>query len=243
MFCVSCCYKKKLKIPNDNDSWNPIYHKTLHKSYLYNFADREIIDIKKSTTIMISSFGPTGLKQCYDFVSGKKIINEYYVMCPVYWSFDVMMDTQLAVTGSCFINENKTDCVAREVAEELGVISPQYDGLFEIHSVVDSLPVIKSTSNYASNLVNPILKTTDSIKFIDVTYYSYVLDVSNGRAYDSKRDIFASGRDDKSKKIQVVVIGKLDKLLNIINCISDRPHSTDSDSIKSIRLLSLREFF
>lgn len=251
MFCIPCC-KKKLKIPDNTNHWEPFYHRTLYTSYIYNFGDDFITKIDKGTSLMISSFAPIGLKQCYNFLKNNKMINNYYVVCPVYWNTDVdmMMDSQLAVTGSCLIGESNIKCVTREVAEELGIVVPQWHKLYEIHTTLTyqthliattKFEITKQTENIELN--DQLINQQNKSNFVDILYQSYVLDASSGRPYDKIIDKFVIGTDDKSKKIQVVVVGKLSDLSRILKNIVDRPLSSDSESIRSIRLLSLKEFY
>lgn len=252
MFCIPCC-KKKIKIPDNSNHWEPIYHRTLQPSYIYHFGSDFITKINKGTSIMISSFAPVGLKQCYDFLKVNNMIDKYYVACPVYWHADIMMDTQLAVTGSCLIGESNIECVAREVAEELGLIVSQSNKLHEIHTSLTHYqsPLITEQNEITelteiteiTDLNDKLMKKQNESKVVDVLYQSYVLDASSGRPYDKKIDKFIIGTDNKSKKIQVVVVGKLSDLSRILKNIADRPHSSDSESIRSIRLLSLKEFY
>lgn len=252
MLCIPCC-KKKIKIPDDNNYWDPIYHRTLQPSYIFHFGNDFITKIDKGSTIMISSFAPNGLQQCYNFLKFNKMINEYYVACPVYWNAyaDIMMDTQLAVTGSCLIGESIIKCVIREVAEELGIVVPHANTLNEIYTTSKQYPAplidiqkIKTTKETEiTELNNKFIKKENKSKFHDTMYHSYVLDASSGRPYNKITDKLSTGTDDKSKKIQVVVVGKLPDLLHILKNIVDRPPSSDSESIKSVRLLSLKEFY
>lgn len=241
---MSCfpCRKKKIKIPCDVDSWSPFYHKTLCKSYLYNFLTRETTEIKKSTTIVISSFGPLGLEHCYDFLKNYCKTDDYYVVCPVYWNFDQMMDSQLAVTGSCLVGEDKADSVMREVAEELGIVTSCMDNLHHICFSNDCYKINK-ISNDTTDISKSFLNISNQHVYIDTTYYSYILDVSDGNAYSSKLNKFSNEKNDKFRKVQVVVVGKIKNLLNIIHNISERAPATDNYSIRSIRLISLKEFF
>lgn len=210
-----CKCDNKLKIPSDELDWNPFSYKTRYTSYVYSFDSKVFRDIDPKSIIDISSFGPNGLKNAYEnILKSKKFLRYYYVVCPTYWDSEVMQDTQLAVTGSCLFGEDTDNAVGREIAEELG-ISVDIGKLKHIHKYINKKGIV---------------------------YNTFILDASYGRAYDKKHDKLAVGKDDPVEKIQVVVIGRIDKIRQIVESISDRPYSSDSRKIRSLRLLSLSEF-
>ena len=240
--CCLPCFKemKKLHIPSDEIDWVPFYYKTQHKSYIYTFDTHIIEEVKAGTKISISSFGPPGLKQCYDYLKSRNMINDCYVVCPTYWNLDEMMDTQLAVTGSCLSNgESFLDCAIREVAEELSIVMSRGGKIYKIHEHNDNYYSDHYLKKESVDFSNPLIQTGKR-EIVDITYHTYLFDVSNAKAFDSTIHKLSKGKDDNLKKSQVVVAGSLPNLLDIFKKNKDKAYP--SDSIKSIRLISLSEF-
>lgn len=213
---MGCC-NTKLKIPNSNFYYPSFNHELKYESFIFNFSTKTVSPVPPNTIVEFSSFGLAGLSDSYDNIKKLKNIKDVYILCPVYWQKNERKDTQLAVTGTNIIGENYDDCVIREIAEELGV----------------------TVSKYYLNYMNTKIDNGNNEK--KRTILNYNVNLSYTRPYDPY-DKFYIGKDDFSKKIQVVPFGDLSNLLNLIKKITLRPYSDDIKLIREIRLISLKEF-
>ena len=80
-----------------------------------------------------------------------------------------------------------------------------------------------------------------------MTTYNYIsnINLSNFnrcRSYDPNIDRFNIGYDDKYRKIQIIVFGNFYDIKYILERIKYRHYSNDGMKIKSIRIISLKEF-
>jgi 8-oxo-dGTP pyrophosphatase MutT (NUDIX family) len=236
---ISCCLNaqnKKIKIPEEtNTSWSPQVgtenYELSYNSYLFNF-NTNTTELLKPQTVEFSSFALKGLNMAYqeifhtysstlykNKICGYEIrgdiYQDYYVVCPVYSDKNtkILLDTQLAVTGTCYKGEDEILAIARELAEEIG-ITVKKDKLIKITTFIG-------------------YKRTET---------TYITDVSSASAFNSKVDMISSGTDDKSRKVQAVVMGKLGDLIRLYSSVYDRPPSDDIQTIRHIRFISLKEF-
>lgn len=236
---ISCCLntqKEKIRIPEDTKApWSPQVgtenYKLSYDSYLFNF-NTKTTELLKPQTVEISRFALKGLSGAYQeifdaycFTLYKKRIcgyeirgdtlQDYYVVCPVYSDKNTkkLLDTQLAVTGTCYKGEDEILAIARELAEEIG-ITVKKDKFIKITSVTGS-------------------KRTET---------TYIADASSASAFNPKVDMISSGTDDKSRKVQAVVMGKLEDLIILYSNVYDRPPSDDLQTIRHVRFISLKEF-
>lgn len=225
MGCVNYCFKnRKLELPVDTIGvWNPnlgtSQQKLTYESYLFNFNSKQIEIVSSGTTVEFSNFALHNMQRAYNYVKQhyKKSYGNYYVVCPVYCDpkSGKLLDTQFSVTGTCYKGENEILAAKRELSEEIGVkIVKQSD--------------IKLISEHIGQ------------KRVETTYFT---DISNARAFDAKLDIFSDGKDDKSKKIQIIVVGDLANLKRIYSTVYERPPSDDLQTIRHVRFISLKEFF
>lgn len=219
------CYQshindKKIELPDDTmGKWTPSIGTTKYqlryKSYLYSFQAKQISLIHQSS-IEFSNFALHGLKIGYNkILSTYKKQKDIYVVCPVYCNANTgaLLDTQLAITGTCYKDEPDDLATVREIAEEVGVIINK-NMLEKIHD-------------------NITQKRTEA---------TYIIDISKSRAFDPKIDHFEMGQDDKSRKVQIILVGKFDDLVRLYSSVYNRPISDDYETIKHVRFLSLKEF-
>lgn len=228
MGCIESCFRidtsKKLTLPNSpSNAWNAKLGYTtqtlLHSSYLFNFNTKKLEKYKSGIKVQFSNFVLSGIKSAYDNIKDnyEKFKNSYYVVCPVY-SDNVtkkILDTQFSVTGTCFNNETELFATKREISEEIGV------------TVCNNSAII-----LVSNFFNQKRRE-----------YTFIADITNERAFDPKLDSVNDGKDDKSKKIQVIVIGEINNLKRIYSNVYNRPPSDDLETIKHLRFVSLKDFF
>jgi hypothetical protein len=189
---------------------------TRYVSFIFNFDTRQIKKIECGTQIEVSKCTLHGINNAYKTLTNNYLLtDEYYVVCPIYFSKSSkrMLDTQLSVTGKCQYGENEVFGTIREIQEELGI-----------------------TCN-----INKIACCT-SRNSTTKTETTFIADVTDGKYFDPKRDCVTKNRDDKTKRIQVVVYGKINNLLNMYSNILNRPESNDIETIRHIRILSLKEF-
>lgn len=206
----------KLTIPEASKKRGTFTHTTRFTSYLFHFDTKHMEHIQHGTQIVISKCSLSGLDNAYKTTLNNCFHEDnYYVVCPVYTSKSTkkMLDTQLSVTGKCYKNENDVLATIREIQEELGI-----------------------TTNVNKVRRCGIKKTGLKIET------SFVADVSDSRHFDPKYDIIPHGKDDKTKKIQVVVCGKIENLLNMYANVFNRPESNDLETIRFVRIMSLKEF-
>ena len=210
---MGCCGSVKIC---EKNYYYPSYRtKFNYNSYIYNFYDPNLYLIKCGTSIEISSFGLYGLKKSYAYI--KKYYENFkdlYILCPVYWHDKYMKDTQLAVTGKCLNGESFAHGTQREITEELGIFVP-----------TDSLNLISTQQHDNSCIV-----------------HNYIANVNTSLPFNPNTNRFGVGYDNKYKKIQVVVFGNLYDIKKILENIKYRHYSNDGVKIKSIRIISLKEF-
>lgn len=220
--CMEYDKLKKIDIPSPNKKKGTFFHTTKHKSFLFDFGTKKIEQINKLSTIEFSNCTLEGLQKTYEElvspISRMTNINDYYVVCPVYINkkTKLIRDTQLAVTGNCKTNEDELNGVIREIQEELGITCNKSNAVL-------------ITSNCTGRKLEQ----------------SFIINASNARYFDPKIDSSNENEnrgDDKSKKIQVVVCGKLTNLLNIYKNVINRPESNDIETIKFVRFVSILEF-
>lgn len=211
---------QKINIP-DGKNKNPFRHMMKYKSYLHSFDTNKTEIINRNTEIEFSSFALFGLLDSYITIKNNlsEKIKEYYVVCPVYIDKESgkILDTQLAVTGTCYYNEDEYITVSREVSEEVGLFCDKSI----IHQIV-------------------ISENNNKTKRKECTF---ICDITNATYFDKNINIFTQGIDDKTKKIQVVLFGKIDNLLEIYKNVKNRPLSNDFDTIRYVRFISMKEFF
>jgi hypothetical protein len=215
---MGCCGSVKIL---EKNYYYPSYRtKFNYNSYIYNFYDPNLYLVKPKSSIEISSFGLYGLKQAYEYIKiHYEDFKNLYVLCPVYWHNSYMKDTQLAVTGKCLNTETFGQGAQREVAEELGIFIPEPSLNLISSKQCDNESIIY---NYISN--------------INIT------NINNCRPFSPNIDRFNIGYDNKYKKIQIVVFGNFHDIKNILEKIKYRHYSNDGVKIKSIRIISLKEF-
>lgn len=215
---MGCCGSVKVL---EKHYYYPSYRTKFHfNSYIYNFYNPRLYLIEPNNSIEISSFGLNGLKQAYTYI--KKYYENFkdlYVLCPVYWHGKYMKDTQLAVTGKCLNRESFSQGAQREIAEELGIFIPEQSLNLISSKQCDNSSIIY---NYIANI-----NTTN---------------INNCRPFNPITDRFDIGHDNKYKKIQIVVFGNFYDIKNILEKIKYRHYSNDGIKIKSIRIISLKEF-
>lgn len=220
---------------------------TKRYSYLFLFdeTNQSIVPvcqtIDRGCPILLSYHKLTG----FDTVIGK-INREHYVMCVVYFKHGRMRDTQLGITGSLMkkipiVNkppglpdppqfyENIEFGAVREGAEELGLFFDKSSLLNKTHAR------------------HPIKKIG---QYQDV--YTYTIDIEHCQPYSS--DVHQEApelecteengwEDNRSKKVQIIVHGELDKLLELTEKISQRVPSNDLTSIQGIRLMHQQDVY
>ena len=193
-------------------------HKTKYPSYLFNF-DNRLIEYHNGENLI--EFNNTLFYKLETTL--KNIIKEnpdvenYYIICPVYVSKTTkqILDTQLTVTGKCHKNENEFETTIREIQEELGI----------------------TTINGSNNIL-----FNNTLKYGNKTESSFVIDISESKHFDPKQDMVVRGKDDNYKKIRVIVCGNIEKILEMYKNIYNRPESNDIETIKFVRIISLKEF-
>lgn len=218
----------KIKIPKPSKKKGVFAHTTKFSSYMFNFDTKQIEHVKHGTSIEFSKCSLNGLDSAYTNIinnlinnsKNAKSIENYYVVCPIYSSKSTkkMLDTQLAVTGKCYFNEKETFTAIREIQEELGI---------SCNSNTIKLCVM-SHSKMSNNGIK--------------TEATFTVDVSDSRHFDPKKDCVYKGHDDRTRRVQIVVWGKLDNLLNMYTKIFNRPESNDLETIRFVRIVSLLEF-
>lgn len=210
---MGCCGSVKVL---EKSYYYPSYRTKFNfNSYIYNFYDPNLYLIEPGNSIEISAYGLYGLKQAYDYI--KKCYDDFknlYVLCPVYWHDKYMKDTQLAVTGSCLNRELFSQAAQREVAEELGILLPE-----------QSLHLISTRQCDNGSII-----------------HNYISNINICRPFSPNIDRFDIGYDNKYKKIQIVVFGNYFDIKNVLEKIKYRHYSNDGLKIKSIRIISLKEF-
>lgn len=193
------------------------YNTTKFLSYLFNFDTGRIEPVEAGTQIEFSKCSFYGLDDAYKEIlkNHHQSSDKYYVVCPVYTSKSTkkMMDTQLSVTGKCHNNENEIAASVREIQEEIGI----------------TVNINKIKLCLAHN----------SGKSVETTF---ITDITDCKHFDPKNDIIFNGTDDKLKKIQVILYGKIENLLKIFSNVFNRPESNDIETIRFIRFLSINEF-
>lgn len=200
----------------EQNSKKTFIHTTKFPSYLFNFDTQTIEQLFPNTEIELSLPSVICLKNSFEEINKKiQCFENYYVVCPVYVSKTTkkILDTQVTVTGKCHKNEIKFLATIREMQEELGITSE-----------------IEKIFNYATKV-----STTKTEEF-------FIADISNSRHFDPKQDKINLEKDDRSRKIHVVVYGKQENLLQIYTNVLNRPESNDIETIKFVRFLSLKEF-
>ena len=227
--CDSCLnVQLKISIPNDTNIKEPttqnfcsFFHTLNHQSYLFEFTTRQITQIESGCKVEFSNFALSGLKESYNFVKKKMSHNcklkDCFVACPVYADPKTgqILDTQLAITGTCYKNEDYLPATLRELSEEIGIV-----------------------------LANPNkLRQIKSFSGPKRTEVSYIANISGARCFNSNVDRIISGTDDKTKKVQVVVYGTISDLLGLYENIHERPESDDLLTIRYVRFINLKEFF
>lgn len=206
----------KIAIPEPSKKKGTFTHTTRSVSYLFNFDTKQIERIDPCTQIEFSKCSSSGLHLAYSLILNKYTrLNNYYIACPIYVSKRTkrILDTQLSVTGKCHFAENDIAAASREIQEELGITC--------------NLEKLNLCSTFSNGI------KTES---------TFIADVSDSRGFDPKRDCIIRGHDDRTRKIQAVICGKLDSLLNMYAKIFNRPESNDLETIRYVRLVSLKEF-
>jgi hypothetical protein len=169
------------------------------------------------TLVNLSTYVLPGLSDTIGALSA-----DHVIIGPVYLSKDKQhfLDTQPAVTGSrictrtklgSFLCEGAKDATVRELTEELGIWCTK-DKLVETANVVDC--------------------KRETITFS--------LNVSDAVAYNPEihRSVSPLGKDDRSKKVQVVVYGDLDAALRLVNSVTKRRRAKDTNGIGGIRIMN-----
>ncbi len=206
---------QKLIIPEPTKKKGTFSYTTKYVSYIFNFNTKQIDRVECGTIIEFSKCSLNGLDMAYRETINNYIKYNYYIACPIYTSKRTkrMLDTQLSVTGKCYVNEDELFASIREIQEEIGITCN-----------IQKIKLCTSKNN--------------GIK----TETTFIADVSDSRHFDPKKDCVGKGYDDRKRKIQVVVCGKLDSLLNMYSKIFNRPESNDLETIKFVRFISLWEF-
>lgn len=228
----------KLMIPTGTKKRGTFLHSTKNISYIFNFDSFTIETVKDGTVIKFSKCVLKGLADVYKNIIDKfdqsdqsnqdYQLSKYYVVCPVYTSKSTknILDTQLSVTGKSKIKEPDHLAVIREVQEELGIsVNPMKieHCYFSRGSYYDNNQNRKKYKKY-------------------ITESSYCVDISDSHPFNPKLDVVFKNDDDKLRKIQVVLYGKLENILNLYSKIFNRPDSNDIESIRFVRIISLEEF-
>jgi len=197
------------------DNGNNFKYYLRNKSYIFDFETKNIKLINE-TFIEISGFKLNGLKKAYTKILSKHgLCNDIYIVCPLYndVTTNKLLDTQLSITGTCYVDENMMDTSIREVAEEIGIIIDK-----------DKVEEIETKTN------------------INRSESTYIIDIQNSKSFDINKNNFECGVDDKSRKIQIIVYGKLNDLIKTYEKVNNRPLSKESDTIKHLRFIPLKEF-
>lgn len=218
--------KEVVSEQNNNITKISFANSTKYKSYLFNFNTNIIESVKIGTFIKFSKCALHGLNNTYRKIKCLYNEDEYYVVCPVYVSkkSNKILDTQLSVTGKCQLEENEICATVREIQEELGITTNPLE-----------IQLCSNTIVFDENNKNNCKK-----KYRKES--SFFVDISNSRPYDPKLDMFIRKKDNKQKKIQVVVFGKLNNILEMFEKVINRPDSHDIETIRFLRILSLKEF-
>lgn len=145
------------------------------------------------------------------------------VIGPVYLSKDKLhfLDTQPAVTGSrvctrtklgSFLCEGARGAVVRELTEELGIWCPE----------------------------DKLVQTADFVERGKQTI-TFSLNVSDAVAYNPEihRSVSPLGKDDRSKKVQVVIHGHSDAALRLVDSVIARRRAKDTSGIGGIRIMNV----
>lgn len=209
------------------------FDETCHKTLPYF----ETLDSNKE--LLLSSHKLSG----FDNVIGN-IDREHYVVCVVYYKNGEMWDTQLGITGSIMRKTNERNSshgsqnfgisyedaesgAVRECAEELGLMAEK---------------------DYFQN-------KTESRHFVKTrktsqTVYTATIDISHCVPYEPdlhSQEIECTAengwKDDRSQKVQILVHGELNELINKIKDIKHRIPSNDLNSIRGIRLLHQQDVY
>jgi len=220
--CDTCTTKENCdtNLTNDlslNSKLKNFMKKTTNLSFLFIFDTKELREVPIGSTITCSWFSLNNGNIIYNALHDlyKNQLNEYYVVCPVYINKQTkeMLDCQLSITGKCHIKEHEKQAVIREIQEEIGITCEQ-----------ENVVKIETTSIYRKEKL-------------------FMVNVTKSRKFDPNNDIVHTGNDDKHKKIQAVIYGKIYDLLKIYMDVFERPESDDIETIRYIRLISLAEFF
>ncbi len=202
---------------------------TTDRSYVYNF-DKSLHKLTKckiikcNTKIHISGYLLKTLSYILYETDSKN--DGIYAICPVYYSHKKhkLTDTQLTVTGGAGKNEYFGQAlqltqkfeyfnlsVVRELSEEIGIVC-DYDKLIKCNDVKVSKKEI----------------------------HNYILNDEHIRIYNPINEIHDEKIiDDKKHTVQVLILGRLNTLTNVIKNIFKRRYSRDLNNIRALRLISL----
>lgn len=224
---------------------------TKRLSYLFRFDSSNhailptVETIDREHAIWLSSHKLSG----FDNVIGK-INRDHYVICVVYFKYGRMQDTQLGITGSLM---KKKPHVSPEIGKPPGLpdlpilhenieFGAVREGAEEIGLFFDESKLLNKT-----HARHPTKKAR---QYQDV--YTYTIDVEHCQPYSP--DVHSKApelecttengwEDNRSKKVQIIVHGKLDKLLEMTAQITQRIPSNDLASIQGIRLMHQQDVY
>lgn len=225
--CGSCMKPPKIAIPEDptknvGNGFSTFFNVLNHPSYLFEFDTRRTIRFDPDQKVEFSNFALNGLASSYRTIADSKKtfcghnFADCYIACPVYADPKTgkIQDTQLAVTGTCYKDEDYLKAITRELSEEIGIVAQEQN-------------VVKISSMTGQKR----------------TEVSYIVNISGAKCFNSRIDSVSTGTDDKTKKVQIVVYGSIGDLLKLYTTVSERPDSDDLLTIKYVRFVSLKEFF
>jgi len=123
-------------------------------------------------------------------------------------------DVQFAITGTEQLNETTHQAIIRELEEEVGI-------------TIDE-----------TKLTNKIIKETPLRR-----NSTYLLHASHAKPYNGYADMFVQNRDDKFRKVQVVIYGSLKEITKLIEMITRRRPSEEQHSIVSLHILEAKTIY
>lgn len=211
--------------------FTPLRHMLIHDSYVYLFdedkmtitTNNKIID-KIGTEILLSK------RMIHEYSTKKyfglsnavqhiiKLQHEYpiYLIGPVYINDkqNGLADSQLSITGCPYYNEHFVTAAKRELSEEIGL-------------TCDTSSLINIVDSYTTTYIVNINNTYSASKKDDL-------------CQDTKNKL--NKKDNKNKKIQVLIFGSLPEIETKIKQINYREDSADLHSIAGLRILSLDDY-
>lgn len=169
------------------------------QSFYKSFESTSLTQIETKTLFSNHGVDSQGLKEAHSMINDPNNA----VLLPVYHTTkdNNIADTQMSITGSCKRGESFDSAAIREVKEEIG-LTPQ------------SLQLI-GTESFGRKKNRYQLRT-------------YITDANTCVLHSEQSSPTNLLGDDKKRKVQIIVYGRVDLLLRISEMINHRPPSLDN---------------